>query len=111
MYLLLNGEEKIIVNTIQEMNTIGIDFKKYKIYSLASVDPSELVNDGQIRDTICHFLKGDQITKKELIEKVVNTMDIQKSKVSKVIAKMKKEKVIYDVDDWNYLGERFIGMD
>ena len=51
------------------------------------------------------------MSKNELIEKVIANIGVPKSKVSKVITKMKKEKVIYNIEDWNYLGERIIGMD
>lgn len=110
MYLLLNDKEKIIVDTIQEIATRGFKLNNYKVYSLAPVEPSELIDDGQIRDIICRILKGNQMTKSELIETVTINIDVSKPKISKVITKMKREKVIYDVDDWNYLGERFIGM-
>lgn len=110
MYLLLNDKEKIIVDTVQELATRGFQLDEYKIYSLSPVESSELIDDGQIRDAICYVLKGSQMTKSELIETVNINIDVSKPKISKVITKMKREKVIYDVDDWNYLGERFIGM-
>ena len=109
MYLLLNDNEKIIINTTQELGNFQLD--KYKVYTLVPMDASELINDGEIRDAICSVLKGEQMTKRELIEQIYHYIDIPESKISKVITKMKKEKVIYNVDDWNYMGERFIGMD
>lgn len=109
MYLLLNNKEKIIVDTVQEIEKYNLNF--YKVYSIAPVDHSELVFDGEIRDKIYCVLKGNQMTKSELLEKVCDYLDAPKSKVSKVITKMKKEKLIYDVEDWNYLGEQFISMD
>ena len=111
MYLLLSDKDKIILDTVQELEMGGFQLDKYKIYNLSPIDPSELINDGQIRDMVCHILRGDQMSKNELIEKVITNIDIPKSKVSKVITKMKKEKVIYDIEDWNYIGERIIGMD
>ncbi len=110
MYLLLNDKEKIIVDTVQELATRGLQLDEYKIYSLSPVESSELIDDGQIRDAICYVLKDNQMTKSELIETVNINIDVSKSKISKVITKMKREKVIYNVDDWNYLGERLIGM-
>lgn len=109
MYLLLNNDEKIIVDTVKELENFQLN--KYTVYSLAPVDSSELINDGEIRDEICDILKGEQMTKNELIEKLMISFDIPKSRLSKVITKMKREKLIYDVDDWNYMGERFIGME
>lgn len=49
--------------------------------------------------------------KNELLEKVYEYLEVPKAKISKVITKMKKEKLIYNVEDSDYLGERFIGMD
>lgn len=109
MYLLLNDNEKIIINTTQELDNFQLD--KYKVYTLVLVDSSELISDGEIRDTICNVLKGNQMTKRELIDKVNFYLDIPESKISKVITKMKKEKIIYNIDDWDYMGERFIDID
>lgn len=110
MYLLLNDKEKIIVDTVQELATRGLQLDEYKIYSLSPVESSELIDDGQIRDAICYVLKGNQMTKSELIETVNINIDVSKPKISKVITKMKRENVIYDAYDRNYLGERLIGM-
>lgn len=109
MYLLLNDNEKIVINTTPELENFQLD--KYKVYTLVPIDSSELISDGKIRDTICNVLKDNQMTKRELIDKVNLYLDIPESKISKVITKMKKEKIIYNIDDWNYMGERFIGMD
>lgn len=109
MYLLLNDNEKIVINTTPELENFQLD--KYKVYTLVPIDSSELISDGEIRDTICNVLKGNQMTKRELIDKVNLYLDIPESKISKVITKMKKEKIIYNIDDWDYMGERFIGMD
>lgn len=108
MYLLLNNKERIVVDTAQQLEKFQLN--KYTVYSLVPVEASELINDGEIRDVICCILKGNQMTKNDLIEMVIRNIDVAKSRVSKIITKMKKEKLIYDVDDWNYLGERFIGM-
>lgn len=51
------------------------------------------------------------MTKNELLEKVYDYLEVPKTKISKVITEMKKEKLIYNVEDWNCMGERFIGMD
>lgn len=109
MYLLMNDNEKVIVETAKELESYNLD--RYEVYSLALVDKTELITDSEIRDIICKILKGNQMTKSELLEKAHDYFEIPKSNVSKVITKMKKEKLIYNVKDWNYLGERFIGMD
>jgi len=109
MYLLLNDKEKIIVDTVQEIEKYNLN--SYKVYSLVLVNHSELVSDGEIRDKICCVLKGKQMTKNELLEKVYDYLEVPKTKISKVITEIKKEKLIYNVEDWNCMGERFIGMD
>lgn len=108
MYLLLSDNEKIVINTATELENFQLD--KYKVYTLVPIDSSELISDGEIRDTICNVLKGNQMTKRELIDKVNSYLDIPESKISKAITKMKKEKLLYNIDDWDYMGERFIGM-
>lgn len=109
MYLLLNDKEKIIVDTVKEIEKYNIN--DYKVYSLGFVDSSELLTEKEVRDTICKILKGNEMTKDELIEKVVDYLEVKKSNVSKVITKMKKEKIIFDIDDFNQFGERIISME
>ena len=82
MYLLMNENEKIVLNTIEEFS--GYNLNNYKVYSLVPVDQADLVNDGQIRDEISRILKGNEITKEELIERVNYQLDIPKSRISKV---------------------------
>ena len=110
MYLLLKDDEKTIVETIKELENMNID--GYEIYSLARVDTSELIFDAEIRDTIYRILKGEQMPKDDVIERVKNILDIGASRVSKVISKMKKEKVVYSVDDlWVRNGNKWIGIE
>lgn len=108
MYLLLKGEEKIIVDSVEEIGNYNIN--DYKVYSLGFVDTSELVDEKDIRDTISRILKGNEMTKNEVVDKASELLDIQKSKVSKVLSKMRKEKMVFSLDDYNYLGEKLITL-
>ncbi len=109
MYLLMNENEKIVLNTIEEFS--GYNLNNYKVYSLVPVDQADLVNDGQIRDEISRILKGNEITKEELIERVNYQLDIPKSRISKVVTKMKKEGIIFTLDDLDYMGNKLLGME
>lgn len=108
MYLLKNKDEKIIVDTVNDVKKFNLSL--YEVYCLGRVDPDELVSDADIMDEIINVLKGKQMTKNEVLDYVNCVIDVPKTKISKVITKMKKQKLIYDVNDWNYMGERFIGM-
>ena len=110
MYLLLNNEKKIIVNSIAEMEKY--DVSNYEIYSLAPVDKNILFEDGTIRDTICEVLKGNQMPKDHVVQAVQDTTGSTITKINKVISQMKKEKLIYLVDDlWDSAGRKWIGME
>ena len=110
MYLLLNNEKKIIVNSIAEMEKY--DVSNYEIYSLAPVDKNILFEDGTIRDTICEVLKGNQMPKDHVVQAVQDTTGSTIAKINKVISQMKKEKLIYLVDDlWDSAGRKWIGME
>lgn len=97
MYLLMNENEKIVLNTIEEFS--GYNLNNYKVYSLVPVDQADLVNDGQIRDEISRILK------------VNYQLDIPKSRISKVVTKMKKEGIIFTLDDLDYMGNKLLGME
>lgn len=109
MYLLLNEKEKIILNTVEEFAEYNLS--DYKVYSLVPVDYSILVNDGQIRDEISRILKRGEKTKEDLLQKVSENLEIPKSKISKVITAMKKEGVIFVLDDLDYMGNKLLGME
>ena len=109
MYLLLNEKENIIVNTIRDLDKY--DLTKYKVYGLTLLDRSELLESEDIRDAISKVLKGNQMPKDDVIDKVQIITSESVSKISKVITKMKKEKMIYLVDDlWDRNGKKWIGM-
>lgn len=110
MYLLLNNEEKIIVNSVVEME--NYDLSNYEIYSLAPVDKNILFENGIIRDEICEVLKDNQIPKDDVLQAVQDATGSTITKINKVISQMKKEKLIYLVDDlWDSAGRKWIGME
>lgn len=109
VYLLMNEKEKIVLNTIEEFGDYNLN--NYKVYSLVPADQADLVNDGQIRDAISRVLKGNEITKDELIERVNYQFDIPKTRITKVITKMKKEGTILTLDDLDYMGNRLLWME
>ena len=102
MYLIINGNKKNIVDTVSELKNNNLS--GCKVYSLVEVDPSELVSDGDVRDSIYELLKGEQYSKEYVVETVKEKLGIKASEVSKVITKMKREKVIYDVIDMPWIG-------
>lgn len=110
MYLLLNDEEKIVVNSVAEME--NYDVSKYEIYSLAPIDESVLFEEGTIRDKICEILKGEQMPKDDVVYYVYDNSESTITKINKVISKMKKEKLIYAVDGlYDKHGNKWIGME
>lgn len=74
------------------------------IYLLQEVSYDDIVSTSDIRDCIYNYLKGKQELKEDVIEYVSCVLDISKTEVSKVITAMKKEKIIYVVKDFGYLG-------
>ena len=103
MYLVKtkNGDKILSsTNDIKNINKNDI----IDIYFLTKVEYDSLVSTSDIRDCIYNFLKGHQIDKDEVLEYVSEKLDVKKNEVSKVITAMKKEKIIYIVKDFNWLG-------
>lgn len=110
MYLLLNNEEKIIVNSVSDIEQY--DVSDYKIYSLVPVENSVLFEEGTIRDKVFEILKGKQMPKDEVVCYVYDNSESTITKINKVISKMKKEKLIFAVDDlYDKHGNKWIGME
>lgn len=103
MYLVKMNDGDKIVETANEVKTLDKN-KIIKIYSLTEVDYDSLVSTSDIRDCIYNYLKGNQIDKDTILDYVSVTLDIKKSEISKVITAMKKEKIIYTVEDFGWLG-------
>lgn len=103
MYLVItdNGDE--IVDTAEEIKSLE-KTKIRKIYSLTEVDYDSLVSTSDIRDCIYNYLKGDQVDKDEVVNYVTESLNVKKREVSKVITAMKKEKIIYVVKEYGWLG-------
>lgn len=104
MYLVVTkSNEKIILNTAEEVKSINKEDIS-KIYALSEVDYKSIVSTSDIRDCIYDILKGKQMTKEEVIEIAQLRLGISKSNISKAITAMKKEKIIYVIDEFGWLG-------
>ena len=103
MYLLMNDKEKIILDTIKEIDNYNVN--NYNVYSLVPVDVTDLISDGEIRDEISRILS------EKLLQKVSVMLDIPQNRISKVITKMKKEGTIFILDDLDYMGNKVLGME
>lgn len=103
MYLVrMNDGDKIIetANGVKSLDKNSI----VKIYSLTEVDYDSLVSTSDIRDCIYNYLKGNQEYKETIIDYVSEVLRVKKNEVSKVITAMKKDKIIYVVEDFGWLG-------
>lgn len=103
MYLARTTDGDKLLETANEIKSIPKN-KIVKIYSLTEVDYDLLVSTADIRDCICSYLKNNQIDKDTVLSYVSERLDVKKSEVSKVITAMKKEKIIYVVKDFGWLG-------
>lgn len=75
-----------------------------EVFMLEKLDYDSIASTSEIRDCIYNYLKGDQIDRDTVLDYVAVTLDVKKSKVSKVINSMIKEKIIYVVEDDGWLG-------
>lgn len=103
MYLVKTKNGDKILNSTNDVKNIDKN-DIIEIYFLTKVEYDSLVSTSDIRDCIYNFLKGHQIDKDEVLEYVSKKLDVKKNEVSKVITAMKKEKIIYVVKDFNWLG-------
>lgn len=103
MYLVKTKNGDKILNSTNDIKNINKN-DIIEIYFLTKVEYDSLVSTSDIRDCIYNFLKGHQIDKDEVLEYVSEKLDVKKNEVSKVITAMKKEKIIYIVKDFNWLG-------
>ena len=104
MYLVITkSDKKIICNTEDEVKSV--DKKDVcKIYTMHETNYDDIISTGDIRKCIYNILKGKQLTKEEVLEDARDCLGIKKSEISKVINAMKKEKIIYVVDEFGWLG-------
>ena len=94
-YKFLNSANE--VKSINKNNIIGV-------YTLVEVDYDSLISTSDIRDCIYSYLKGKQMPKEKILEYVSKKLGVKKNEVSKVVTAMKKENVIYIVEDDGWLG-------
>lgn len=103
MYLVRMNDGDKIMETANEVKLLD-ENKILKIYSLSEVDYDSLIVTSDIRDCIYNYLKGNQINKETIVNYVSETLGIKKTEVSKTITAMKKDKIIYVVEEDGYLG-------
>lgn len=103
MYLVKMNDGDKIMETANEVKALDKN-KIVKIYSLTEVDYNSVVSTSDIRDCIYNYLKGEQMEKDVIVDYVSKTLDVKKNEVSKVITAMKKEKIIYVVEEFGWLG-------
>lgn len=57
-----------------------------------------------IRECIYETLKGEQMPKEKLLDIVYGKTNAKKCEISKIVTQMKREKIIYTVKDFEWLG-------
>lgn len=103
MYLVKTNSGNKFLNSADEVKSINKN-EIISIYTLTEVNYDSLVSTADIRDCIYNCLKGEQMSKEEVLEYVSEMLGVKKNEVSKVITAMKKEKIIYVVEDFGWLG-------
>lgn len=103
MYLVRTKSGDKILETANEVKNINKS-EIIQMYSLSEVEYDSIISDNDIMDCIYNCLKGDQKSKEDVLDFVSGTLDVKKSEVSKVITAMKKEKIIYTVADFGWIG-------
>ena len=106
MYLVKTKSGNRIIDTVNEVKEIDKN-EILEIYFLSKVDYDSLVSTGDVRDCITEHLNkqsGRQDNRESIIEHVAEILGVKKSVVSKVITAMKREKILYVVEEDGYLG-------
>lgn len=103
MYLVKTSSGDKFLNSVNEIKNINKN-EIIGIYTLVEVNYDSLVSTSDIRDCIYDYLKGHQKYKEDILEYVSMKLDVKKKDVSKVITSMKKEKIIYVVEEDGWLG-------
>lgn len=103
MYLVRMNDGDKMIETANGVKSLDKN-KIIKIYSLTEVDYDLLVSTSDIRDCIYNYLKGNQEDKETIIDYVSEVLGVKKNEVSKVITAMKKDKIIYVVEEFGWLG-------
>lgn len=103
MYLVKTNSGNKILDSANEVKSINKN-DIIGVYALVEVNYDSLISTSDIRDCVYDYLKGTQATKDRVLEYVSGRLDVKKNEVSKVITAMKKEKIIYVVEDDGWLG-------
>ena len=103
MYLVRTKSGDKIVESANEVKRINKN-EVVKVYSLSEVGYDSIISDSDIRDCIYNCLKGNQKSKEDVLDFVSGKLGVKKSEVSKAITAMKKEKIIYTVAEFGWIG-------
>jgi hypothetical protein len=103
MYLVKTKNESIICNTAEEVKKYNKD-EVINLFNLIEIDYNDVVSSGDIRDCIYSYLKGKQLYREEVVDVVSEKLGVKKNDVSKTITAMKKEKTIYVVEEFGWIG-------
>ena len=89
--------------TIDDVKKLRRDIIK-KVYVLHEVDYDSLVSTQDIREAVYACLKGKQLDKDDVIDAVTERLGVKRSDVSKVTTQMRKEKILYKVSGFPWIG-------
>ena len=103
MYLVRTKQGDKFVESADDVKHINKN-DVLEVFMLEKLDYDSIASTSEIRDCLYNYLKSDQIDRDTVLDYVAATLDVPKSKVSKVINSMIKEKIIYVVEDDGWLG-------
>ena len=103
MYLVRTKNGDKFVETANEVKNFEKD-EVIEVYTLTKTEYELITSTSDIRDCIYKYLKCTQRSKEDVLDYVSGQLGIRKTEVSKVITKMKKEKIIYTEVDFGWLG-------
>lgn len=103
MYLVRTKQGDKFVESADDVKHINKN-DVLEVFMLEKLDYDSIASTSEIRDCLYNYLKGDQIDRDTVLDYAAATLDVPKSKVSKVINSMIKEKIIYVVEDDGWLG-------
>ena len=103
MYLVKTNSGDKLLNSANEVKSINKN-DIIGVYAIVEVNYDSLVSTSDIRDCIYDYLKGTQKNKNNVLEYVSGMLNVKKNEISKVITAMKKEKIIYVVEEDGWLG-------
>lgn len=83
---------------------IGCDNCMLQLVSPNEYKDINVFADDNIRECIYETLKGEQMPKEKLLDIVYGKTNAKKCEISKIVTQMKREKIIYTVKDFEWLG-------